>query len=269
MTDAPDIWAFIKYALDEPSLKRAARDRLAPLVAGLFHHDDHRTTVRASDAGRCRLELWAYLHDACDIPEDRVGELTRMDIGSLYGAWCAALFATAYEDAHPAARVLCEMEVSFADVPGHVDALIVNGSPQHLTEIKSTYFAGGKEPMKPVDVRAPYQVDQALIYAEAIPVPRFSLFTIAPASWTKDERGLPVRHYQDDFVTAEYAGRAMREVQRLREAEGPERPVADPRESWRCESCRYSRCPKNRNPLADVALAASLNVPAEQAEVML
>lgn len=254
-----------------------AATRAADLVRGLG--EEHtRTTVRVSDAGRCARELYAHLHDEFDLPDDGTGILTRLDMGTLYGFWIAALEAAVIEEywrgvretsqhGGPRPEFAFEADVAYAGVvPGHIDlGVSLDGVPWWLIENKSTY---GAMPISPPHVKAPSQVLQAGTYAHSGGYPAFSIITIGPSVQAKWDKELKQRIefpkiVQSDYVTEQVAPHVSREMNRLVSIQDADQPPAEdilatwrPRdgngkviEAWRCRYCRVSKCPRNQNAL--------------------
>lgn len=247
--NSPDVWAAIEHAKASPALKADAQRRWAAASQNLFH--EHAVELSASSAGKCALETWAYLHDAYTLPENYQTEVCKMDGGTFYGCWVAALFAAGYEDLNPGALVEIELEVEHDGIPGHLDILIRNGG-FWVVEVKSTFSTFAFEGPKP------YQVIQAAKYALAVGAPSFSVFTLLPAA-QKRKGAAAMHHHQADFVTNDYWGPVAAEYGRLKAAEFDTPPQADPDEAWRCTFCRYGACEKNANPAKDNAAAAAMS----------
>jgi hypothetical protein len=243
---APNVWQAVEYAYAHEEVLADAQRRFALAAQHLF--EPHAVELSASSAGKCVLDVWAYLHDRYDLPENRETELAKMDGGTLYGARIAALFAAGYEKIHPKATVEIETQVEHEGIPGHLDIVIRPGeaiADVWIVEVKTTFstfpFAG------PPD----YHVIQAAKYALAEGAPGFSVFTLLPAAQRR--KGEPARfHHQADFATADWQGRVAREYERLEKARFDTPPLADPQEAWRCTYCRFGACPQNprHDPLA-------------------
>lgn len=266
---APDVFAFIKYARSDDTLRERARVRFAAIAPSLF--GKHAVELSASSAGRCKRELWAYLHGKLDIPENFDTVLMKMDLGTLNAAWCAALFAVAYTDANPGSAVDLEGEVEHDGIPGHIDIAISRdgASPHcdHVVELKATFWP--LRPDKVAEWTPPlYHRQQACVYSAGKKAPRFSVVTFFPAA-QRSGATEPTFCLQHDYETAEEIASANVELARMREALADERPDADPKEAWRCATCLFSGCDKNRNPLGEALLRERANIPADQAKMML
>jgi hypothetical protein len=92
-----EVFPYIKAALDDETLHDKALGYYIDALPGLMSEMKKRTGLRGSDAGRCTHELWAMIRDVVDLPQDPIGRLTRLDLGSLYGAHMAALFKAGFE----------------------------------------------------------------------------------------------------------------------------------------------------------------------------
>jgi len=257
VTPAP-IWDLISKALADDDMRAEAATRFRS-ASDLLGPKDASEGIRVSDSGRCRLELWASLHDKFDLPQDPEVLLTRFDIGTLYGAWIAALFAVSLECHAPMVRVELEPTISYRGVPGHIDALVRsrhNHDALWVVEFKSTYFS--RAPEAPHE-RAVYQVLQAATYAKSVEAPAFSIFTIAPAVQAMYDKATktrvtPPKHSQHDYVTADWSAAVDEEITRLKTATHNLPPQEDASEEWRHRSCRYAGCPLNPHYVDDGVL---------------
>jgi len=247
-----DLVSLIKRASLDTHLRNDAIINWRCNAKNIFEHQE-RTGVRISDAGKCALELWAELHGKNDIPEDPDLQISRFDIGTLYGLWLACLTKAVIEAEHPDWDCDLEPEVALDGVQGHIDVLVrlrSNLTPLWVIEFKSTYWGNALE--APHE-RAFYQVLQAASYAEAKRAPVFSIVTIGPAVHGKYDKQVkkwvtPSKMRQDDYQTSEYAHHAKTEIKRLKTALAATPAEADAEEDWRCKSCRYSGCNYNKNP---------------------
>ena len=247
--NGPNVWAAIERALAEPQLAAQAQVRFATQAQHLFH--PHKVELSASAAGSCSLELWAKLNGKLDLAEDYVGQVLKMDGGTMYGARIAALFAVGYEDAYPGFEVDVEVVGEHDGIPGHVE-IVVYGSRDGkrealwMIEIKTSYWGGAVTESGPFKHSKEFHVLQAAKEALIVNAPGFSVLNVYPAA-TKNKN--PTPFIQDDFVTADWATAVQTEYKRLERALGPSAPVADPPEAWRCNFCRFSACGRNKNPL--------------------
>lgn len=241
--------AAIERGIRDPEVRRnAAAIYAKSSKAALENEHSRKTPIRVSDAGRCVRELWAEINGFQDIPVDLATQLTRFDLGTLYGAWLAAVLKATLES-EGGYFVALEMELARQGVVGHADALVYvdNGSslsPDLAIDFKSTY---GKWNNEEPGAKRPYQVIQVTNYADAAKFPRATVITIAPASQPASNR-----MRADDYDPAEWLPRVDDEYTRLRGALETMRPDGDPDAPWRCVSCRYSTCPANKNPEARV-----------------
>ena len=244
----PNCWAAIERALAEPQLAAQAQVRFAAQAQHLFH--PHKVELSASAAGSCSLELWAKLNGKLDLAEDYVGQVLKMDGGTMYGARIAALFAVGYED-----QFDCTVEVEVVGehdgIPGHVEIVVddLHASEENakwMIEIKTSYWGGAVTESGAFKHSKEFHVLQAAKEALIVNAPGFSVLNVYPAA-TKNKN--PTPFIQDDFVTAEWVSAVQAEYRRLSASLGPVAPAADPPEAWRCNFCRYSACNRNRNPL--------------------
>lgn len=251
MTDVPlQIWPLLCEALTDPDLRNRAEAIFKHATDGLLAAKEERQELHASDAGRCRLELWAALHGKLDLPENPETILTRFDLGALFGAWNAALLAAALEKYAPHLETVLEPVVVYRSVTGHIDALVRDRETKvalWVVEFKSTYFS---RPPDAPDKHAPYQVLQAATYAKATEAPLFTLFIVAPAvqkvyDKATKTRYAPPKYRQDDYRTADWAADVDEEIDRLETATEAQPPEQDVQDSWRCASCRLGACPLN------------------------
>ena len=254
-----DLIPLIRNACVDKKLREDARIIWRTIAKNLFE-EKHRNGIRISDSGRCILELWSELHGKLDIEEDPDLQLTRFDIGTLYGARIACLTAAAIEAAHPDWDCVLEADVAVDGVPGHIDILVrmrdLDLTPLLVIEIKSTYWSGALDDPY---IRAPYQVHQAVSYAEGKKAPWAVILTVGPAvhgSYSKALKAFvkPPKMRQDNYETHVHAPAAHREIARLKAALSPHPPEADAKEKWRCDSCRFSACERNKNPLNIMAV---------------
>lgn len=257
MTGQDVVAALHRGGLD-PAVRAIAAQHYAAASQAALEHEHTRAamTIRGSDAGRCVRELWAELHDKIDLEVDFITQATRFDIGTLYGAWLAAILKATLESEDPAIAVMLEVQTKRHGIPGHIDALITRvetlreGTPAHIVvpllvvEFKSTY--GTKNREAPGD-KKPYQVIQATGYAldETVRAPLATVITIAPAAFPAEDR---FRH--DDYDPSVWEMRVDFEYDRLAGALLDDMPEGDPAEPWRCQGCRFSGCELNRNPQA-------------------
>jgi hypothetical protein len=239
--NAPDVWAAIEYAYANEEVFADARTRFAVAAQNLFA--EHTVELSASSAGKCALDVWAYLHDLYDLPDNTATKLAKMDGGTLYGAWIAALFGAAYE-ATAFCRVTVEVTGEHDGIPAHVEIIIAsehgegNWVNDWVIEIKTSFST--------FDFTQPpeYHVIQAAKEALVAKVPGFSIYTNLPAA--QKRKGADAKHhFQHDYITAEWESAVAVEYARLRTATLDTPPPADPKEAWRCSSCRYSVCERN------------------------
>lgn len=266
-----------QVALDPRARSRAAAlaaTRASELTKALAGQHEQRTAARVSDAGRCALELYSFFRGWHNLPDDGVNQIAKMDNGTMFGWWLAALEAIAIEEwwatstpDHGPPEFQFEQEVFVGGVvPGHVDlGVSIDGKPWWLIENKSTYSSF---PIDPPHLHAPQQPLQAAAYADEGGYPDFSIVTIGPAVQAKWDKELKARIefpklVQFDYSTDEWRDRARAEMRRLVDiANADQQPAPDldavwrirnkdgkPVEAWRCRYCRYGACPKNDNPL--------------------
>lgn len=214
--------------------------------------------IRASDAGRCVRETWADLHDRLDLPQDATTQLSRFDIGTIYGAWLASILKATLESEDVNVRVDCEVAIERHGIPGHVDAIVMrcDGAlllpkfddyrPDITVEFKSTYGLKNKE--LPSEKKF-YQVAQVTHYAleKEHKSDRAAIITFAPAAWPVEDRFV-----FEDIDPEVYELRTEMEYARLAPALLDEIPDGDPDAKWRCSGCRASWCEQNTNNAVDM-----------------
>lgn len=246
-----DVIAAIERGCLDPKIRAVAAQHYAASAQALGNdHSRKPGTIRASDAGRCVRELWAEIHQKSDIPQDSVTILSRFDMGTLYGAWLAALLkATLESEDKDRWRVECEVLIDRHNVTGHADAVIIEygDAAKKLqravltAEFKSTY---GKSNKKPPSEDRFYQVAQVTHYAldKAHGSPMGTIITFAPAAWPAEDR----LTFEDQEPEV-YELRTEMEYERLAAALLDEMPEGDPDKPWRCEGCLFSECERNKN----------------------
>jgi hypothetical protein len=233
--------ALIREAAASPAMRAKAAPIAAALIADAFLPQD-RGGIRPSAYGKCRLALWASVHGLDDLEPDPIDNvLAKMDLGTLVGAWEAALLKVAAE---------CndEWDVCLEYVPeggGHIDALCVRaGGMSHVVEFKSQWSSGAiPNPEKD----SPQHLLQAGDYAIRTQSPRFTLVYIRPAA------PAGARMKQFEYDAAPYATLVAIERDRLAPALLDEPPTPDPQNRWSCSTCSYGACSKNKSKSADSA----------------
>lgn len=273
MSGVPNVEQAILAALAEPQLSALAQQRFAAQAQKLFF--PHKLELSASAAGACVLEKWASLHEKLDLPEEYMMQVIKMDGGTMYGARLAALFSVGFEDAYPGFEVDVEIEGEHDGIPGHVEIVIYDARARskggyvlpegaskvtfskasgnsrvavHMVEIKTSFWGGAVSEHARFKHSKEFHIIQAAKEALIVSAPGFSILNVLPAATKRG--GEKARHFiQDDFVTADYELAVKVEYGRLRRALDPKAPTGDATEPWRCLSCRFSACERNRNPL--------------------
>ena len=246
---------YIAVAAGSPPLRAKARLYLAALITEgdlLGSLGDRTQAVFSSDFGSCALALWAQKRGLEDIARDPIDDrLTRLDVGSMVGAWEACLFKAAAEaDDSDDERWSVMLEY----VPtggGHIDALarrfaVVQDGERtrmlHPVEFKSSWDNSAiKNPEKENFAH----LLQAADYALRIGAPRFTLVYIKPAA----PKGGRLKQFP--FEAEPYRGLVAEERRRLERALADEAPLADPPQKFNCFTCRYSACPRNKSKRLD------------------
>ncbi|HEV7180155.1 MAG TPA: PD-(D/E)XK nuclease family protein [Candidatus Baltobacteraceae bacterium] len=250
MTVPFDVISLVREAATNDTLRAAAIALWKGTALDLFDPGkDTRVGVRISDCGKCVRELHQQIHSAPMLPQDPVVQLTRFDIGTLYGAWIGCLAAAALKKYAPHLQVELEPQVLYRGVAGHIDLDVRDdmGNGYWVVEFKSTYWSG--ELSDPLE-RARYQVLQAATYAKARHAPLFSIVTVGPAvagRWSKTEKRrveLP-KMRQDNYLTEDFTQDVDEEMTRLQTAMQVAVPEGDAIEEWRCRGCRDATCPRN------------------------
>lgn len=252
MNGAPNVWGAIEYALKTPVVSADAQLRWAAIAPSLFL--PHKLELSASAAGACVLEKWASLHGKLDLPETYDSLLVKADGGTMYGARVASLFAAAWEAVHKDNFVLCEVVGEHDGIPAHVEIAIYHRSNNEalwMIEVKTSFWGGvvsinDKKPH--LKHSKEFHIVQACKEALIVDAPGFSILNVLPAATKRG--GEKARHFiQDDFKTADWVDATRHDYNRLKRALDPVAPAGDAQEAWRCVSCRYSACERNRNPL--------------------
>lgn len=226
-----DIWELCAKARQDERLLNEARVLLAEDAARWFAIQK-RNGLRSSDSGRCARELWADIHGYLDIPQEPEGQINRLDIGTVMGAWYACLFSVALSEFTP---YTCTREEQITDegIPGHMDICVYHGDlALWVIDIKSNYAARNPGEAKE------YQCLQVGRYARGKGAALFSIFTVTPATSSP-------MHRQDDYRTQDWSDRISAETERLSVAAGDLMPPASPPQAWRCRYCRFTLCEKN------------------------
>ena len=205
--------------------------------------------LRVSDSGACRLSLWADVHGKLDIPENIEMRDSRMEPGIVDGARTACLIAAGIRRWYWPLTCVLEQPTG-TDIPGHADVIVMaEPDPVEVIECKQTFFsqpitAPEEQNKKGEDHR--YWIYQACRYAMDVGAPSFVVLVHAPGVWQPPAR----RAFRYD--TAAWSNETLLEYTRLAGALEDAPPIADPREAFRCRSCRYSQCEQNENPLRPV-----------------
>ena len=255
-----NVAGYIRTANASNEMRARARVTVAEMITkgDLLAYQGRSQSIRASDFGSCRLALWAEMHNLNDITRDPIDDsLTRLDVGALMGAWLGALLKQGANDDG--------WDVALEYIPaggGHIDALIrrrcggcnedgegngeTNGmlcmscdgaawSQAHVVEFKTGYDTGA-----PKADSAAHQL-QAAKYALATDAARFTLCYVKVAA----PKGKRIAQFT--FDAEPYRELVAQEIKRLESAFDNEAPDPDPLEVWRCYTCRYGACSKNKN----------------------
>jgi hypothetical protein len=251
-----NVIAYIRKAAASPELRKKARRYLAALITDgdlLDSLGDRSAAVFSSDFGSCSLALWAQKHGLEDIAREPIDDqLTRLDAGSMFGAWEAALFKAGAETDG------WQIELEYQpDDGGHIDALALraptnDGDPTvedlrsaaivHPVEFKSSYDASA---IKPPEKENFSHLLQVADYALRVGARRATLVYLKVAA----PKGGRMKQFERDAEP--YRGLIIEERARLGRALADEPPLADPQAKWSCFTCRYSKCPKNKNKQLD------------------
>ena len=240
-----DVWEHVSHALATPRLHDMAWTYLGEALPALKQVAKQRNgTVRGSDAGRCALEVYGDIHGK-NAPFEAEVLLSRLDIGSIYGAYIAALFKAGYEDKNGPYCVYLETNGHYLGVPCHPDITVFDIATEQAMftcEVKTNYKA--ENPKNPAD-SWPNYVLQATHQAAAMDVDDYAIFTFAPAAqWNKGQP--PIFHRQDNFKLSEHKDDMEAEYRRLLLADADEPPACDVREGWRKRFCKYPECPHRK-----------------------
>jgi hypothetical protein len=240
---------------------KASFDALRPLneVAGM----------RGSDVGACSLEFAAKKAGLGTLEHD-VDTQIMFDGGHFWGAWFASLLKAAaqigeglWPDPRPRA-VLCEYDIAFKGVPGHIDAL-VDWAEWCVEPVEFKTLKGTGKIEAPDTKRGGrlYQCLQAGLYAnglnemaQRIVAPRFTLVYHAPNAG-KTKQGVPYRRTdQFEYETSHFTDLVEKEIARLQALANLSRDeifarmdeLADTTDGYRCGGCAFAECPRNVNP---------------------
>jgi hypothetical protein len=244
-----DVVAMIAAAAADPAQRLEARRAFTHLVnGGLLAGDQARQAeIRPSDFGSCRLSLWAEIHGQSDIPRDPIDDrLTRLDMGSLIGAWEACLLL-----AHCTVHSGWVVRLEFEPIDGgHIDALATSQATgeQVPIEFKSSYDTGAiKDPLAKGGSR--HHCLQLGDYATRteIDASRMILVYVKPAA----KKGSRIAQFE--LEAAPWAEAVVVERSRLAPALWDDPPTPDPQTFYACYTCRYGACPENKNRAATVA----------------
>jgi hypothetical protein len=252
-----DIRAAIEKTLTDAELLSRAQFYHSEIAGEVLsrNHERKNGGLRASDAGSCSLELWADINGKLDIPESPKG-LLRMNNGSLVGAWLACLLKAGLEDASSnAIFVECERTVLHDGIPGHVDATLFVGDEDGGSKVLATVefklsawtgdWRGDCKPAHRIQSGKYALAESApqhfvVVYYASSPD---RIYDKAAKEWFNGE--WLVVH---PFSTEETEFDVALEYERLRAALSKDAPEADPPEAWNCKYCRFSKCPRNKNP---------------------
>ena len=276
MNQTINVATYIRTAAASKEMRSRARLRVAQMVTAgdLLAYQGRSQNIRASDFGSCRLALWADMHDLNDIARDPIDDqLTRLDVGSLMGAWLGALLEQGAVD--DGWDVMLEYVPSTG---GHIDALMRRrcggcneegdgsrynysneagdgsgynyGTPcsscdgagwfwAHVVEFKTGYDTAVAK-----DDNMAHQL-QAARYAHATNAAQFTLVYVKVAA----PKGKRIAQFT--FDAEAYREPVAQEITRLESALGADAPTPDPVEVWRCYTCRYGACDRNKNKAKD------------------
>ncbi len=249
-----DIRSAIKAAYSDPQADALAWSLTAKACEHLATAPlEGRKTLGGSDCGGCVLEKWAGFQGLL-APFDLQTRLTRLDLGTLFGARMAGLLAAGLSVAQrrgivaTSLRIECEPEVTWDGFVGHPDAVLYDGSTAlGVYELKTNYWPKGTEPEAP-HLKMAFQCWQGALYALAVGAPTLSMVVCAPALTRSYEKGSkepiePIRLKQFDYPTEMFRVDVERERDRLQAALGADEPQCDAKEAWRAKNCRYAQCP--------------------------
>jgi hypothetical protein len=252
MLEAAGIRAAIVRGIEDEELANRVDELWRGVCYELLSRNHHRKpgTLRASDAGSCSLELWADLNGKLDIPDSAKAK-ARMMNGTLMGAWLAACLTAGLEVLRPELRTLIENVVQHDGIPGHTDATILSSvlTAEATVECKWSAWTGDwRGDCKPAHriqsgkyaLAESAQQHFVVVYYASSPD---RIYDKANKEWFAGE--WLVVH---PFSTEETEFDVALEYERLRAALSKDAPEADPPEAWNCKYCRFSKCPRNKNP---------------------
>ena len=233
-----NVAGYIRTANASNEMRARARVTVAEMITkgDLLAYQGRSQSVRASDFGSCRLALWAEMHDLNDITRDPIDDsLTRLDVGALMGAWLGALLEQgAVDDGWNVA-------LEYTPVGGgHIDALLCHNPQGEAIDHHVVEFKTGYDTAAPKADSMAHQL-QAAKYALATDAARFTLCYVKVAA----PKGKRIAQFT--FDAEPYRELVAQEIKRLESAFGDDAPDPDPLEVWRCYTCRYGACSKNKN----------------------
>jgi hypothetical protein len=244
-----DVAGLIRRAAVDPEMRAKAGFVAGQLIASAFQPQDHGG-IRPSSYGSCRLALWATIHGREDIARDAVDDyLAKMDLGTMTGAWNAALLYVA------ASREGWDVLLEFVpEGGGHIDGLCRKAHSDgldhethgvsHVVEFKSQWSSGAiPDPASD----SPQHLLQAADYALRTSSPRFTLVYLRPGA----KKGERLKQWE--YEAAPYRLLIEAERERLSAALLDDPPMPDPQNRWSCYTCRVSTCRKNKNGAAESA----------------
>lgn len=235
----------IDRVLLHPQAMARANELCAQAMAELYtrNHDRQSGKLRISDAGGCVRNVWADIHGAFDLPENPRG-LRKMHDGSRSGVEYACLIVAGIEWFYRPMTARAEVDVRYEGaeyeiIPGHCDVVVyLEPDALEVVEIKRT----GSWKFTTPEEHAPWYVAQACAYAIGLDAEAFVILVDTYAAKGNDLQ-------QSRYSTADWVESTHLDYARLSAALLDEAPEGDAIEAFRCVSCRYSECSRNRNPL--------------------
>jgi hypothetical protein len=243
-----NVIGFISEAAGNDEMRADARVWLAEMLTDgdLMLKQKRVLGIRPSDYGSCVLQLWAENHGLLDLPRDPIDDtLSRLDAGSLLGAWEACLFKAAWVRSAPNRCAYLEY---VPEGGGHIDVLALEDDVHvAVVEFKSQWSNGTT---KPPEKDNPQHLLQSGDYATRpdVQTPELILVYLRPPNTA----GKRMKQFTRD--PEPYARLVVEERARLAPALLDEPPqYGDPQTRYACLTCRFSKCARNKNKQQNAA----------------
>lgn len=249
-----DVVRWMKVACEDRRLHAQVFLHTSDAIRKLAMTEWEEGRLHASDLGGCSAATRARMLGLLDIPFPFQVQLTRLDLGAIYGAHMAAMFKVGWESEHDDGEVQLEVPVQMSDVVGHIDAVLITDDYEYPIEYKTNYFGKGTEPQDPLYAKDPFDRHLPYVYQEGfymkargVKAPFGAVCILNPALYRqKDARGFyidPTMLKQFEYHITELAPLVDAELARLLPVQTGD-VACDASEPWRGRYCRWSLCPK-------------------------